>query len=263
MTDPWKRALRSAFAPARELEPTEDEVQRVLAMDAARARRRPPLLRLVAVACSTLVVAGGAYAAPPTRTALDDVYGTVTGWVSSDDEQASPGRPLGPDDDAPAWVQDAGGDKRLVAQDGGASLYAVRGDDDTISFALGGSVGLSDSVEGWRRQLEGRKIVLLGPGAFPDGPINDRDQRPVFGVTSRSVARVELRYTTGQSTTQDGLDGGFVLLADAHRQPTLLIALDQAGRELGRIDVSDLALGVCRDTRGCPPGQPVPSADKG
>jgi hypothetical protein len=263
MTDLWNRALRSAFAPAREVEPTDAEVQRVLALDAERSKRpaRRPVLRPALTACATLVMASGAYAVPATRAALDDVYGTISGWVS-DDERSGPGRALTATDDAPAWIRESDGDKRLVAENGGASLFAVHSNAGQISFALAGSVGLSDSVEGWRRQLEGKRVVLLGLGAFPSGPLNDHDQRPLFGLATRSVERVELRYTTGQPTSADHLDGGFVLLADARRQPQTLVAFGHDGNEIARIDATHLTLRVCHDTSGCPPGQldPPPSA---
>jgi hypothetical protein len=259
MTDRWNRALRSAFAPARELEPTEDEVQHVLAIDAERnkPRSRQPLLRRALAACAAVAIASGAYAVPATRAALDDVYSAVTGWVSGDDEHAAPGRALNPGDDAPAWIRDSGGDKRLVAANGSVKLYAVR-NGDKISFALGGSVGLTDSVDGWRHQLEGHRIVLLGPGAFAGGPLDEHDRRPLFGLTARSVTRVELRYDSGPPTTATGLTGGFALLADARRAPRELVAYDRAGEEVERLDVSRLQLRICHDMRGCPPGKLEP-----
>lgn len=265
MTDHWNRALRSALAPARELEPTDAEVQRVLAMDAARSKRRASPLRLRPVVvrpliafCSAIAIAGVAYAAPPTHAALDNVFDTLTAWVGGDNRSA-PGRPLA-HDDAPAWVRDSSGDKRLVAENGDAKLYAIR-NGRQISFALGGSVGISDTIGGWQRQLAHHKVVVLGPGAFADGPLNQLGQRPLFGVTSRSVSQVELRYANGDPSIQGNLHGGFVLLVDAARQPRTLIAYDRAGDEAERVDVSGLQLRVCGDPRGCPPGALKPSVD--
>jgi hypothetical protein len=265
MTSPWNRALRDSFAQAREMEPTDAEVQRVLSIDASgtKRRRRAPALRYAVAAFIALAVASGAYAAPPTRAALDDVYSAMTGWMSGDDGHSAPGQPLGPDDDAPAWVRTTRGDQRLVAQSGAAKLYAVRGEDETISFALGGSVGLADSVDGWRGQLAEHKVVMLGPGSFPDGPLDDQARRPLFGLTSPSVERVELRYANGDPSVQDHLAGGFVVLADAQRQPRSLVAFNDAGSEIDRVDVSELELRVCTDTRGCPPGRWTPSASDG
>jgi hypothetical protein len=265
MTSPWNRALRDSFAQAREMEPTDAEVQRVLNIDASRIkrRRRQPAFRFAIAVFTALAVVSGAYAAPPTRAALDDVYSAMTGWVSGDDQQPAPGQALGPDDDAPDWVRATRGDQRLVAQSGAAKLYAVRGEDETISFALGGSVGLSDSVDGWRGQLAEHKVVMLGPGAFPGGPLDDQDRRPLFGLTSRSVDRIELRYASGNPSVQDHLAGGFVLLADAHRRPRSLVAFNDAGNEIDRVDVSELELRICSDTRGCPPGRWTPSASDG
>lgn len=260
MTDSWNRAMRSAFSAARELEPTDEEVQRVLAIDAERVARRDwrPLLRPALAVCAMLAIAAGAFGAPATRAALDDVYGTLTGWVDGD-EQTAPGRPLEDGDDAPDWISDSSGDKRLVARNGSVELFAVR-DGDTISFALDDSVGISDSEEGWRRQLAGRSVVVLGPGSFTvSRPLDPQDRRPLFGVTSQAVTRVELRYTHGAPTVADGLDGGFVLLADARRQPRELVGYNRAGNQVGRFDVTGLELRVCTDERGCPPGRLSPS----
>lgn len=259
MTDRWNDALRSAFEPARKLDPTEGEVQRVLAIDAARQERRArtPRLRPALVACAMLVLMSGAYAVPATRAALDDVYDAMIGWV---DGGGAPGEALKPSDDAPAWIRESSGDRRLVAANGPVRLYAVR-DGDNISFALGGSVGLSNTTNGWRRQLDGHKVVLLGPGAFADGPLDDHGRRPVFGVTSRSVSRVELLYDSGPPTVVQGLSGGFVLLADAFRAPRELVAYNRAGDQVEHVDVSRLQLRVCRDARGCPPGQLAPPVD--
>lgn len=261
MTSPSNHALHNAFAPARELQPTDAEVQRVLSINAARAtrRQRPPVLRLAIAAFAMIAVVLGAYAAPPTRAALHDVYSTITGWVAGDDQQPGLGQALGPHGDAPAWVRATPGDKRLVAKNGAAKLYAIRGQSDTISFALGGSVGLSDSVDGWRKRLAGHQVVLLGPGAFPGGPLDDHGRRPLFGVTSSTVARVELRYATGAASVQDNVAGGFVLLADAHRKPRSLVAFDQAANEVDHVDLGGLELRVCSDVRGCPPGHWTPS----
>jgi len=255
MTDSWDQALRAAMAPARDMEPTEAEVGRVLAIDRARtARRRTRASRLVIAACAVGVLGIGTYAVPPTRAAVDDVYSSITGWFSSDEPGAAPGRPLTASVDVPAWVSEARGVKRLIAENAGATLYVVRRGDQ-LEIALGDSVGLAASVEEWRERFAAKKLVLLGPGGFGRRPIDDHFRRPFMGLTARSVKRVELRYLTGEPSTQENLSGGFVVLADARRRPQTLVAYDASGREVERVDVSHFELRFCTDVRGCPPGR--------
>jgi hypothetical protein len=250
MTDSWDRALRAAMAPARELEPTDAEVQRVLAIDRSRAARAPrPVLRLAVAAAAAIALSTALYAVPTTRAGVDDVYSSITGWVSNDGEPA-PGRSLTGGDDAPLWVRQANGERRLVAENGDAKLYILREGEDKLSVALGDSVGLTDTVDGWRGQFAEHRLVLLGPGA----PLARDTLRPLYGLTARSVEQVSLLYTTGEPTSQSGLHGGFVLLADATRQPQTLVGYDDAGRVLERVDASQLHLRVCRDPSGCSSG---------
>lgn len=253
MTDPWERALRAALAPAREIEPTDAEVQHVL----RRHRREAPMgrrvvSRLALAASAVALLAGGTYAVPATRAALGDVYDAISGWFSGD--APPPGRPLTAGDDAPNWIDQAPGEKRLLAENGGARLYAAR-HGDQLDVALGKSVGISDSISGWRRQFATHKLVFLGPGSFGNRLIDDHFRRPLTGLVARSVTRVELRYTRGAPSAQRDLHGGFVILADARRKPRTFVAFDASGKEVDRLDVSDLELRFCTDVRGCPPGK--------
>lgn len=252
MTDPWERALRAALAPAREMVPTDAELQRVLALDRRRSVPRRTVPRLAVAACAAALVAGGTYAVPATRGAIDDVYSSIAGWFSSEDP--GPGRALTPADDAPEWISGADGQKRVVAENGGARLYAVhRG--DHLDLGLGPAIGVSGTVEDLHRDLAEHRLVFLGIGGFSDGPIDDHLRRPLMGLVTRSVTRVELRYVSGPPSAQGGLHGGFVVLADARRQPRELVAFDAGDREIDRVDVSDLELRLCTDDRGCPPGR--------
>lgn len=261
MKDSWDRAMRSAFDGVRALEPTDDEVLDTLQLDDRRQTRRVGrAFKRGAVAVGvTLVFASSAYALPATRGALQDAYGTVTGWVAGGD---GPGRALEPDADAPAWVTATEGERRVVAENGPAKLYAIK-TGDTVEFALGGAVGLQDSVDGWRRQLAGQPIVSLGPGSIDGRPLDEQGRRPLFGLVADDVKRIELRYDGGQPSVQSGLDGGYVLLADAHRLPRYLVGFDAADREIARLDVRDLQLRVCTDPAGCPPGQLEPTLTDG
>lgn len=76
-------------------------------------------------------------------------------------------------------------------------------------------------------------------------------------MTARSVKSVALRYASAPPLVQRGLDGGFMLLADAARPPREIVAYDRAGRVLEHADMSYISdWGAhCEDPRGCPPGR--------
>lgn len=212
------------------------------------APRRPAL----AITVSTIaLLSAGAYTVPTSRAAIKDLTGSFAGWVAGDDDQA-PGQVLRPADDAPTWVREEGG--RLIAEAGGVGLYVTRTKTEKrgtlLTFALGNDVGVSDSIEGWREQFDEHALVVLGP-SLVDGQRSDRRGRfPLLGITARSVRRVELRYATGPALVADGLDGGFVLMVDTRRARREIAAYDSAGRELERIDVSDIGIGHERPAVG-------------
>jgi hypothetical protein len=203
--------------------------------------RRSLALTLVLLA----LVSGGAYSVPATRAAIDDVTGTLSGWVAGDEQQA-PGDPVGAGDDAPSWVRAQGG--RLIAETEGVALFVTRSESEegtVVSFSLGGtasgreiSVAGFDTLEGWRDQFDQHAVVVLG--ALPSRFGDEGKRFPLFGLTARSVNRVELRYTSGPPLVATEVDGGFVLLADASRQISEIAVFD-SGRELERTDVTTYA----------------------
>jgi hypothetical protein len=222
-----------------------------VAADHERAPRRsrfrtsaagPP--RAFAVALGVLVLAtAGAYAVPPSRAAIEDLTSSFAGWVAGDGDQA-PGRPARTEDNAPAWVRAQGG--RLIARTDGVPLYVTRvetEDEGTLlGFALGQSasgqeVSMStfDTMEGWRERFDDHAVVVLG--ALPARSGDKARRFPLLGVTARSVDRVELHYADGPPSIADGVDGGFVLMADATRPLRELVVYDADGRELQRTDV--------------------------
>jgi hypothetical protein len=194
----------------------------------------------VTVAVGVLLMAG-AYAVPPTRAAIDDITSSFAGWVAGDEGQA-PGRALRPDDDAPDWLHVEGG--RVIAETGGVKLYVVagrRGQERELDFWLDEGIGFGDSVEGWRERFDEHAVVVLGPTLFGrQDPLDEKGRVPVLGVTARSVKRLELRYTEGPPLVATGVDGGFVILADAWRPLREMVAYDAAGHVLERADVSNL-----------------------
>jgi hypothetical protein len=223
-------------------------------------RRFPRMLgspaRTVAIfASALLLVVGGAYAVPQTRAAIDDLTASFSGWVAGDEEQA-PGTPLAPGNDAPDWVREQGG--RLIAEQDGVELYVTRVDtaesETLLNFTIGDGVAIGGTIDDWRERFDEHAVVVLGAGNFGSlrDMLDERGRFPLLGVTARSVDRVELRYAQGPPLRETDVDGGFVILADAMRPLTELVAYDAAGRELGRADVSHIDLSYrCQQEPGC------------
>jgi hypothetical protein len=224
--------------------------------------------RAAAVAIGILVLLGaGAYAVPPTRAAIDDLTSTFAGWLASD-EGPAPGRALRPDDDVPDWVTDTD-DVRVIAEAAGVKLYVTREETENngtmLSFWLGEGVGIGDSIEGWRDRFDQHAVVVLGPALFgPQDVLDEHGRYPLLGVTARSVERLVLRYSEGPPLVTTGVDGGFVLIADAWRRHRELVAYDAAGRELERFDLGYLdPRYLCDKEPTCPSPEPSPPPSGG
>jgi hypothetical protein len=236
--------LSDALAPARSLEPTETEVAAVLTRAAAgRAAfhlspARPPA-RLAVAALALVLLAGIAYAVPPTRAAIDaaaaGVGGIFDNWGSGASGSA-PGRPLGTGEPAPgylregAWSQAHAQDPRVIAEAGGYRLYAYRERSGDIGFDLGNTgVGMGGYTPA---DFDGRPICLLGPGTIDD--TDPHGPRPYFGVSAPTARKLVLTFAHGPTETVGIPGGGFVLLFDPSREPTTITALDTAGQVLGQ-----------------------------
>ena len=240
--------------------------------EAERTSRRPSALatrrfpggsrsRTLATALGMTVLLGGtAYAVPATRTVVDGIAAPLADWVSGGDESA-PGRAVAPGDNAPRWLSTSGSDQgRLIAEAGGIGLYVQKIASDRgplFGFSLGQGRGMVDTLEGWRQRLDQHTVYVLGDAIVggQQGVLDDRGRVPLFGVTTRDVERIELRYAEGPPLVGDNGDGGFVLLVDAWRPMREVIAYDAAGQVLGRADVSTYDLRyLCEKEPGCPPG---------
>jgi hypothetical protein len=229
--------LRAAFAPARILEPTSEEVAR--ALRPRRRRRWPAVLGVVAV----IAVTGTA------ATAVEPFRGAVASLLSSDAGRPAP--------DAPDWLRAEGG-TRVLAETDGAKLF-VRREGDVVEIGLDSSFGQSGTVADWAKQLGDRKLIVLGPSA---PRVNDT-RRPLFGLTARGITRVELTYAHGPSTTGPSVTGGFALIVDLTRALDELIGYDANGAVIERKPMEEYDLRICRDVRGCPPGQWLPERSEG
>lgn len=251
-----------------------DDLEAEFARVAAEHERAPGRARLrslaatpgraLAVAFGVLVLLGACtYAVPPTRAAIDDLTSRFADWVAGD-EGPAPGRALRPDDDVPDWVSDPG-DVRVIAEAAGVKLYVTR-EGDMLNFWLGEGMGMGDSIEGWRDRFDDHAVLVLGPALFgPRDVLDERGRYPLLGVTARSVERIELRYHEGPPLVTRGVDGGFVILADAWRRHRELIAYDAAGRELERVDLAYFDVRyLCDKEPTCPASpEPAPSPSGG
>jgi hypothetical protein len=224
-----------------------------------RTRRSVPVRALAIAAGIVLVVAAAAYAVPATRGAVSGVVDSFAGWVSGASDEA-PGRAVRPDDDVPDWFHE-GGEARLIAREGGASLYVSRVESDEgpwLSFGMGQGVGraIGDTLERWRERLGAHSVVVLGPANFgPRDFVDDHGRFALLGITAPDVERVELRYFEGPPLVDSVGDGGFVALPDAWRRLREVVAYDGAGRVVGREDVSEPdSRYVCeKEPAVCPP----------
>ncbi len=244
--------MRALFAPAKALEPSEEEIANVLSRVRSGAERparpRPTVdLRrpLAAGLAALLLVAAGLWSVPATRAALEDasagVGGVFSGWLGGDAADA-PGRPLRSDEPAPAeptptylYDPQSAKEPRVIAEADGYKLYSYIGSSGGLNFLLGGGFGLGfENVA----QLGKAPLHVLGPGAkrYADA----EGHIPLFGIAARSVTSVELTYESGPPLRVDGIDGGFVLLAEPARGPREVVALDSRGDVVGRQSVDEI-----------------------
>jgi hypothetical protein len=248
--------MRAAFAPARELEPTDAEVSAVLRRSRRRARVGGGRLRLaLAAVAATVAVGGGAYAVPVTRAAIQDVADTFAGWAGGDDAEA-PGRPVAPGDDVADYMRAPryGAEPRVIAEADGYTLVASRDPNGGVTFDLGNTgVGIGGPLSSYA----GHAVHVLGPGSVEHA--DEHGHVPLFGLTAKSVESVELVYPSGPPLRVAGVDGAFVLLADPTRNPEAVVAYDAGGDEVGRASLHD-SEGVSIDwSRYGPPAERVPA----
>jgi hypothetical protein len=187
-----------------------------------------------------VLLGAGVYAVPATRATIDDITSSLAGWVEGD-EDAAPGREVRPEDDTPDWIRTD--DTRLIAKVRDLPLYVSHTEDhngvDGLQFSAGNAFAIWDSVDGWRSRFDNHAVVILGPSPVARANMNC-DEFALWGVTASSVASMALTYASGEPTRADGLDGGFGVIADAHRPLAEVIVYDEAGRELERTDASDI-----------------------
>jgi hypothetical protein len=247
--DPDDIMMRALLAPARALEPSEEEIANVLARvrptsrRSGGSRRASGLPRTPAVALAALfLVAAAIWSVPVTRAALEEagesVGGAFSGWLGGDSADA-PGRPLRSDEPAPVeptpsflYDQHFAKEPRVIAEAGGYKLYSYVGSSGGLNFLLGGGFGLGfESIA----ELGKAPLHVLGPGAKQHA--DAEGHVPLFGIAAKEVTAVELTYASGPPLRVEGIEGGFVLLAEPGREPQEVVGLDAQGEVVGRESV--------------------------
>jgi hypothetical protein len=248
---PDQNLMRTLLAPARTLEPSEEEIASVLARVRPASRRSGASRRasgrhrpLAAALAALLLVAAGIWSVPATRAALEgagaSVGGVFSGWLGGESADA-PGRPLRTDEPAPAeptptylYDHHFAKEPRVIAEAGGYKLYSYIGPSGGLNFLLGGGFGLGfENIA----ELGKAPLHVLGPGARRHA--DAEGHVALFGIAARSVTSIELTYESGPPLRVDGVDGGFVLLAEPARGPREVVALDSDGDVVGRQTVDD------------------------
>ncbi|MFT3864459.1 MAG: hypothetical protein QM729_09310 [Solirubrobacterales bacterium] len=250
LTDRDDDLIRAAFAPARALEPSEADVAAVLARVGPTTRRsngtapviwrRPATVALAAL----LLLAVALYSVPATRAALEDAGGAVggafSGWLGGNSADA-PGKPLEADEKMPEYLEylddpHQAKEPRVIAEAGGYKLYSYIGPSGGLNFDLG-DTGVGMGFES-AAELGKAPLYVLGPGAMRHA--DAEGHVPLFGIAAKEVTAVELTYASGPPLRVEGVEGGFVLLAEPDREPREVLALDAQGEVLDRRPVDEI-----------------------
>jgi hypothetical protein len=239
--------LQTFYRQARDLEPTDGEVARVL-REVQNATRGPRALHRrisVALAFALAALALTAAAYPGARDALDDFF--------------NGGRPPGTVVDAgslPGWLRHgnalptarpAAGSHRLLAEQDGQRLLAYRDARNGRACLVFGndSDTCSDAGE-WGRLFGDHVLLKLASGVGP----TDDGKVAVFGLARSSVARVEVVDGGTLVASAPVKNGGWVIVANQGRHDEL-VGVDAMGKPLERLDARSWTWTFCTHEAGC------------
>lgn len=208
--------------------------------DKPRVRRRGFFgKRSLAVIAAALVVPAAVAVAAGLSS---DVADSLHGFISGTEETHPIGRPVEPSDNPPDWwAHDGFTEQRVLASQGNHHLFAGRDEKGHVSFALDSTVGVVSGgvANPFLDDFQGQSVVPLfaAPARGPETLL-------ISGLVAGDVARVELRYDTGDPDVEIVSGSGFIFAPDlgrveqsegsliVDRWPTEIVAFDSSGEEL-------------------------------
>lgn len=227
-----EQLLQDLGRRARQLEATPADVHAVLIRVHPRAspsrprERRIPVLAIAGVLTLLIVV----MAIPTTRTAVGSAIDAFFGGQTPG--HAVNGRELH-GAQIPRWLGADTHRALLVAGTGKNRLIAYR-QDDAYCFDYGPSVGECASAHEWEHELAQHPVVLRGPTGGVRHP-----RGALYGFTRGDVATVRLSCADHPTITASAHNGGFAIPTDARWRPQQLTLLDDHGRVIVTVDVTD------------------------
>jgi hypothetical protein len=234
--------LREAMRAMPHADPTDAQVAEVL----RRARARQGAGRRVAMVVAIVLVALGALALPPGRSAVASAVGGLQDFFQGG---ATPGDGRPPIDiDVILDDVDPGTSRALVSQGGLRVIGYRQTGTGWPCIGLGSAVAECAAGDNWATKTAGHAIVALGATALD----RSRDH-VVWGIAERGVATVDVVDAAGRAVRATVGTNAFIAVLARERMPRTLVARDLTGLVLERIDVSGLRPSACRGGP-CRPG---------
>jgi hypothetical protein len=223
--------LQDRLAHARNAEPTESELaqlHREIAQTQPTRRARPRRRMVVLLVGLGMAIPATALAWGAAGDVLDSFLGLSKSTPVSADLTAG----------------------TVIDEQAGLQFSVIRRQPDDVCLSLNRSVEIcgdpNDSA--WSDQLGEHAVAPVGtlPPKPRTGPV------PLFVLTAPGVTEVQVTYERGAATTRKIGNHGAVVLVDADRGPSEVIARDNSGAVLGRADVSERQWKWCYREAGCP-----------
>jgi hypothetical protein len=224
-----------------DLVPMRDEFARATDSYLKRSRKRHATKKIAALAATAvLAITGTALATGViSGSPLSNTFSGLLGGSSG----GAPGHQL------PSWLKTGmnnpatspGGTQRVIAENEGIRVFVERdpaedGQPVHFIFSIGDYIGRGGPATEWLNAFAHHYVDPIGmtTNQVLQPPQLGHDRNALFGAAAANVAKVVLTYGGGGSVSTTGVDGGFLLLPDAHRKLDQLIAYDSSGHELER-----------------------------